>query len=245
MAVLPHDHARSRAYHWGEDGLAGFSDLKQRLCFALTLWNGKDSILKERLFGLSNGEGNHGEDVKEYYFYLDSTPTHSYMKWLYKYPQAAFPYTHLVKRMRTVSRHDYEYELIDSGVFDEDRYFDVVVEYAKSSPEECFIRITVSNRGPDAATIHLLPTLWFRNTWAWWPQAGKPHLKAVPGITGVSVVAASHAELGERRLYCDGEPPLLFTENDTNTERLFGRPTRVPTSKTPSTRLSCTGMAPQ
>ena len=225
---FPHDHARSRAYHWGEDGLAGFSDLKQRLCFALTLWNGKDSILKERLFGLSNGEGNHGEDVKEYYFYLDSTPTHSYMKWLYKYPQAAFPYTHLVKANAHRSRHDYEYELIDSGVFDEDRYFDVVVEYAKSSPEECFIRITVSNRGPDAATIHLLPTLWFRNTWAWWPKAGKPHLKAVPGITGVSVVAASHSELGERRLYCDGAPPLLFTENDTNTERLFGKPNASP-----------------
>ena len=167
---FPHDHARSRAYHWGEDGLAGFSDLKQRLCFALALWNGKDPILKERLFGLSNGEGNHGEDVKEYYFYLDSTPTHSYMKWLYKYPQAAFPYDDLVADQCARTRHDYEYELIDTGVFDDDRYFDVVVEYAKASPEECLIRITVANRGPEAATLHLLPTLWFRNTWSWWPE---------------------------------------------------------------------------
>ena len=225
---FPHDHARSRAYHWGEDGLAGFSDLKQRLCFALTLWNGKDPILKERLFGLSNGEGNHGEDVKEYYFYLDSTPTHSYMKWLYKYPQAAFPYDDLVKTNAHRSRRDCEYELVDTGVFDDDRYFDVVVEYAKSSPEECFIRITVANRGPEAATIHLLPTLWFRNTWSWWPAAEKPHLKAATGSKSASVVSASHPELGERRLYCEGAPPLLFTENDTNTERLFDLPNASP-----------------
>ena len=175
---FPHDHARSRAYHWGEDGLAGFCDVKQRLCFAVALWNGKDPILKERLFGLSNGEGNHGEDVKEYYFYLDSTPTHSYMKWLYKYPQAAFPYDDLVKTNARRTREDFEYELIDSGVFDDDRYFDVFVEYAKSSPEECFIRITVANRGPETATIHLLPTLWFRNTWSWWPGTEKPRLAA-------------------------------------------------------------------
>jgi mannosylglycerate hydrolase MGH1-like protein len=216
-----HDQARSRAYHWGEDGLAGFCDLKQRLCFALALWNGKDPILKERLFGLSNGEGNHGEDVKEYYFYLDSTPTHSYMKWQYKYPQAAFPYEDLVKTNARRTRHEFEYELIDTGAFDGDRYFDVFVEYAKSSPEECFIRLTVENRGPEAATIHLLPTLWFRNTWNWWPGP-RPHLAAARSIDGASVVAASHPELGERWLYCDGAPPLLFTENDTNTERLFG-----------------------
>ena len=223
-----HDHARSRAYHWGEDGLAGFCDLKQRLCFALALWNGKDPILKERLFGLSNGEGNHGEDVKEYYFYLDSTPTHSYMKWLYKYPQAAFPYDDLVKTNARRTRQDFEYELIDTGVFDDDRYFDVFVEYAKSSPEECFIRITVANRGPETATIHLLPTLWFRNTWTWWPGAAKPHLAAAKGTNGASVVAASHPELGDRWLYCDGAPPLLFTENDTNTERLFDTPNASP-----------------
>ncbi len=179
-----HDQARSRAYHWGEDGLAGFCDVKQRLCFALALWNGKDPILKERLFGLSNGEGNHGEDVKEYYFYLDSTPTHSYMKWLYKYPQRAFPYDDLVKTNAGRTRQDLEYELIDSGAFDEDRYFDVFVEYAKSSPEECFIQITVANRGPETATIHLLPTLWFRNTWSWWaepeettPGSGETHAR--------------------------------------------------------------------
>jgi hypothetical protein len=225
---FPHDHARSRAYHWGEDGLAGFCDLKQRLCFAVALWNGKDPILKERLFGLSNGEGNHGEDVKEYYFYLDSTPTHSYMKWLYKYPQAAFPYDDLVKTNARRSRQDYEYELIDTGGFDEDRYFDVVVEYAKSSPEECFVRITVANRGPETATIHLLPTLWFRNTWSWWPEVEKPRLAAAKGTSGASIVAASHQELGDRWLYCDGAPPLLFTENDTNTERLLDRPNASP-----------------
>ena len=223
-----HDQARSRAYHWGEDGLAGFSDLKQRLCFALALWNGKDPILKERLFGLSNAEGNHGEDVKEYYFYLDSTPSHSYMKWLYKYPQAAFPYDELVRANARRTRHEFEYELIDTGVFDEDRYFDVVVEYAKSSPEECFVRITVTNRGPEDATLHLLPTLWFRNTWNWWPDAEKPGLKAAKGSKATSVVAASHAELGERRLYCEGAPPLLFTENDTNGERLFNAPSASP-----------------
>jgi len=225
---LTHDHARSRAYHWGEDGLAGFCDIKQRLCFALALWNGKDPILKERLFGLSNGQGNHGEDVKEYYFYLDSTPTHSYMKWLYKYPQAAFPYADLVKTNASRSRQDYEYELIDTGVFADDRYFDVVVEYAKSSPEECFIQITVTNRGPDAATIDLLPTLWFRNTWSWWPGAKKPGLTAANGARGASVVAASHPEIGERWLHCDGAPPLLFTENETNTERLFATPNATP-----------------
>ena len=162
-----HDQARSRAYRWGEDGLAGISDDKQHLCFALALWNGKDPILKERLFGLTNAEGNHGEDVKEYYFYLDSTPTHSYMKYLYKYPQAAFPYADLVETSQQRGRDEFEYELIDTGVFDEDRYFDVFVEYAKASPEDVLVRITVHNRGPEPADLHVLPTLWFRNEWSW------------------------------------------------------------------------------
>ncbi|MDP3716317.1 MAG: glucosidase [Acidobacteriota bacterium] len=218
-----HDQARSRAYHWGEDGLAGFSDHKQRLCFALTLWNGRDAILKERLFGLNNGEGNHGEDVKEYYFYLDATPTHSYMKWLYKYPHAAFPYEDLVRTNAGRSRHEFEYELIDTGVFDGDRYFDVQVEYAKASPEEVLILITATNRGPEAATIDLLPTLWFRNTWSWWPDAKKPRLEA-----DGRRVKASHAKLGERWLHCQGEASLLFTENDTNTARLYGTPNAQP-----------------
>ena len=223
-----HEQSRSRAYHWGEDGLAGFSDLKQRLCFALALWNEQDPILKERLFGLSNGEGNHGEDVKEYYTYLDSTPTHSYMKWLYKYPQRAFPYEDLVRTNARRSREEFEYELIDTGVFDDDRYFDVFVEYAKSSPEECLILITVANRGPDKATIHLLPTLWFRNTWTWWPETGKPHLAATKSGRTASAIVASHPELGDRWLYCEGTPPLLFTENDTNGERLFNAPNASP-----------------
>jgi hypothetical protein len=225
---FPHDHARSRAYHWGEDGLAGYSDLKQRICFALTLWNGRDSILKERLFGLTNAQGNHGEDVKEYYFYLDSTPTHSYMKWLYKYPHAAFPYEGLIAGNAQRSRDDYEYELIDTGVFNENRYFDVVVEYAKSAPEETFVLITVTNHGAESAPIHLLPTLWFRNTWEWWPQHGKPHLTAAKAPKGTAAIAATHPELGERWLYCDGAPSLLFTENETNGERLFNVPNATP-----------------
>src|SRR5262244_2119484 len=187
-----HDQARSRAYRWGEDGLAGISDDRQYLCFALALWNGKDPILKERMFGLTNSEGNHGEDVKEYYFYLDSTPTHSYMQYLYKYPQAAYPYEDLVKTNRQRNRHEMEYELIDTGVFDDDRYFDVFVEYAKAGPEDLLVRITAHNRGPDAAPLHLLPTLWFRNTWSWKQGAEKPALRA----DGRSI-RASHAELGE------------------------------------------------
>ena len=171
-----HDQARFRAYRWGEDGLAGFSDDKQRLCFALTLWNGCDPILKERLFGLTNREGNHGEDVKEYYFYLDSTPTHSYMKYLYKYPQAPYPYDSIVATNRHRTRREPEYELLDTGVFDDDRYFDVFVEYAKATPEDVLIKITVCNRGPETATLHLLPTLWFRNTWSWRKDAVKPSL---------------------------------------------------------------------
>jgi len=218
-----HDHARSRAYRWGEDGIAGVSDDKQRLCFALTLWNGRDPILKERLFGLTNSEGNHGEDVKEYYFYLDSTPTHSYMKYLYKYPQAAFPYTELVDTNRRRSRDDFEYELIDTGVFNEDRYFDVFVEYAKDTPEDILVQITAHNRGPDPAEIHLLPTLWFRNDWAPWISvpAEKPLLAPVERLPGaLSAIAAMRAGFGTYHLYCEGSPRLLFTENSTNHRRL-------------------------
>jgi hypothetical protein len=218
-SYFTHDQARSRAYRWGEDGLAGISDDRQFLCFALVLWNGRDPILKERLFGLTNDEGNHGEDVKECYFYLDSTPTHSYMKYLYKYPQAAFPYADLVRTNRERTRADLEYELLDTGVFGEDRYFDVVVEYAKAAPEEILIRISVWNRGPDAAIVHLLPTLWFRNTWSWSrPAPPKPTLKR----HGTHSVAASHPLLGDRYLVCDADVPLLFTENETNRERVFG-----------------------
>lgn len=222
-----HDHARSRAYHWGEDGLAGLSDDRQFLCFALALWNGQDSILKERLFGLTNSEANHGEDVKEYYFYLDSTPTHSYMKYLYKYPQAAYPYDELVRENISRSRDDFEYELIDTGIFDQDRYFDVFVEYAKESPADLLIQISIANRGPEAASLHVLPTLWFRNTWAWSADAPpKPVLKQINGPAKVSVIEASHAELGVYYLYGEAAPPLLFTENETNTERISGIPQR-------------------
>jgi hypothetical protein len=221
-----HDHARSRAYRWGEDGIGGISDDQQHLCFALALWNGKDPILKERLFGLTNSEGNHGEDVKEYYFYLDSTPTHSYMKYLYKYPQAAYPYADLVETNRSRSKSDMEYELLDTGVFKEDRYFDVFVEYAKDGPEDILIRITASNRGPGAAELHLLPTLWFRNNWASWiadsnRTSKKPTLKQTLATAGTSVVSATHPLLGEFILSCEGEVSLLFTENETNHERLF------------------------
>ncbi|WP_013324999.1 MGH1-like glycoside hydrolase domain-containing protein [Gloeothece verrucosa] len=220
-----HDQSRSRAYRWGEDGLAGISDDKQQLCFALALWNGADPILKERLFGLTNSEGNHGEDVKEYYFYLDSTPTHSYMKYLYKYPQAAYPYGDLIEKNRQRNRLEPEYELIDTGIFNEDRYFDVFVEYAKQSPEEILIQISVWNRGPETATLHLLPTLWFRNTWSWFTQASiKPNLKQLDDHT----VKASHPILGDRYLYCDRSVPLLFTENETNKERIFGIPNSSP-----------------
>ncbi|MGD0931336.1 MAG: glucosidase [Candidatus Korobacteraceae bacterium] len=223
-----HDQARSRAYHWGEDGLAGISDDQQLLCFSVALWNGKDPILKERLFGLTNSEANHGEDVKEYYFYLDSTPTHSYMKYLYKYPQVEFPYGDLIENNKRRSRLDMEYELLDTGVFNGDRYFDVFVEYAKLSPEDLLIQINVSNRGPEAAALDVLPTLWFRNNWTWWPGTPKPSLKQVSGQKGTQAVAASQAELGERYLYCDGDAELLFTENETNNERTFGTPNISP-----------------
>ena len=217
-----HDQARSRAYRWGEDGLAGISDDQQRLCFALALWNGKDPILKERLFGLTNGESNHGEDVKEYYFYLDSTPTHSYMKYLYKYPQAAYPYENLVNTSRGRSRNEFEYELVDTGVFDQDRYFDVFVEYAKETPEDLLIQISIHNRGPEPAELHVLPTLWFRNQWSWHCGAGRPSLCEVSTGRSRRVVEAVDPKLGQRYLVCEGTVPLLFTENETNTERIFG-----------------------
>jgi Mannosylglycerate hydrolase MGH1-like glycoside hydrolase domain len=221
-----HDQARSRAYRWGEDGLAGISDDHQQFCFALALWNGKDPILKERLFGLTNSESNHGEDVKEYYFYLDSTPTHSYMKYLYKYPQAAYPYSNLVNTSRGRGRNEMEYELLDTGVFDQNRYFDVVVEYAKESPEDLLIQISVHNRGPEAAELHLLPTLWFRNTWSWQGNPDRPTLQALPGKR--CIVKAVHPQLGEFQLACDGAATLLFTENETNMQRIFGVPNRTP-----------------
>ena len=222
-AYFSHDQARSRAYRWGEDGLGGISDNHQRLCFALALWNGRDPILKERLFGLTNSEGNHGEDVKEYYFYLDSTPTHSYMKYLYKYPLAEYPYEKLVETNAMRTRDEFEYELLDTGVFDGDRYFDVVLEYAKEGPDDILIRATVHNRGPEAARLHLLPTLWFRNTWSWQDDAPKPSLTEAGGR-----IRASHPDLGGYTLACDGSPELLFTDNETNVYRLWGQPNPSP-----------------
>ena len=219
-----HDHARSRAYRWGEDGLGGLCDDKQRLCFALALWNERDPILKERLFGLTNSEANHGEDVKEYYFYLDSTPTHSYMKYLYKYPQREYPYRDLIETNRRRSREEFEYELLDTGIFNDDRYFDVFVEYAKESPEDMLVRITVHNRGPEAARLRVLPTLWFRNTWSWGDDDRKPSLREV----GPGAIRATHHELGAYWFYCDGAPELLFTENESNAQRLWGQPNGSP-----------------
>ena len=221
---FPHEHARSRAYRWGEDGLAGLSDDRQQLCWALAVWNGVDPILKERLFGLTNSEGNHGEDVKEYYFYLDSTPTHSYMHYLYKYPQRPYPYAELVDTNRQRGRAALEYELLDTGIFDDDRYFDVFVEYAKASPEDLLMHIRVYNRGPDAATLHLVPHLWFRNTWWRAPGAPKPTLRQ----GGEGMLVATHPALGARYWYCHGAASFLFTDNETNLQRLFGRPNEVP-----------------
>ncbi len=236
---LSHDAARSRAYRWSEDGIAGICDEQQRLCFALALWNGKDPILKERLFGLTGNEGNHGEDVKELYYYLDSTPTHSYMQMLYKYPQAAFPYADLVETNRRRGKAEPEYELLDTGVFDEGRYFDVFVEYAKAAPEDLLIRIEAVNRGPEAAELDLLPTLWFRNTWRWSPRPGEPRpvLRGIPGES--PAIDVEHATLGRYRLTCldpggvagalaTSPPRLLFTENETNFQRLFGVPNPQP-----------------
>ena len=216
---FPHDHARSRTYRWNEDGLAGISDRHQFLCFAVALWNERDPILKERLFGLTGSQGNHGEDVKEYYFYLDSTPTHSYMKYLYKYPQARYPYEDLIEENRRRGKQNPEYELLDTGVFNENRYFDVLVEYAKAETDDMCIRITVANRGPETARVHLLPALWFRNTWSWEKNSTKPRIAAerAPGL-----ITASGNESGLYRLYFDGSPELLFTENETNVKRLFG-----------------------
>jgi hypothetical protein len=224
-----HDQARSRAYRWGEDGLGGICDDKQRLCFGLALWNGRDAILKERMFGLTNSEGNHGEDVKEYYFYLDSTPTHSYMKLLYKYPQEPFPYTALAHTSRSRSRDDWEYELMDTGVFDQNRYFDVQLEYAKAAPEDMLIRITAFNRGPEAAPLHILPTVWFRNTWTWQASddhSPRPSLEA-EGPRKASVSVHDHV-IGDYVVHFEGDVPLLFTENETNQERVFGQPNPTP-----------------
>jgi hypothetical protein len=221
-----HDQARSRAYRWGEDGIAGISDNHQRLCFAVALWNGADPILKERFFGLTGNQGNHGEDVKEYYFYLDSTPTHSYMKMLYKYPHAEFPYAQLVEENQRRDRRAPEFELKDTGVFDNNRYFDVLVEYAKATPDDILIKISVTNRSSEAKAIHLLPTLWFRNTWSW-DNSEKPVLKAIDSAAPISIVEAVHARLGRFQLYCNAPtgtveaPALLFTENETNYQRLF------------------------
>jgi hypothetical protein len=223
---FPHDQARSRAYRWGEDGIAGVCDEHQRLCLALALWNGADPILKERMFGLTNSEGNHGEDVKEYWFYLDSTPTHSYLKCLYKYPQRAYPYEDLTETNRARGKQDFEYELLDTGIFDDDRYFDVVVEYAKAAPDDILMRVTAHNRGPEPATLHLLPTLWFRNTWSWGGDGAKPSLEA-DGQT----VRVAHAELGTWRLQAEDDARLLFCDNETNNERLFGVPNTSPHPK--------------
>ncbi|MGE3908657.1 MAG: glucosidase [Chloroflexota bacterium] len=229
---FPHEHAVSRVYRWGEDGIGGLSDDLQLLCFSLALWNGRDPILKERYFGLTGSQGNHGEDVKEYYFYLDATPTGSYLKMLYKYPQAAFPYADLVQTNAHRTRQEPEYELIDTGIFNEDRYFDIVIEYAKDGPEEILVRISATNHGPERADLHLLPTLWFRNTWCWGhphDTEPKPHLQRLPDTQeGTVGIVAEHPHLGQYTLICEGAPRLLFTENETNVHRLFDAPNRAP-----------------
>jgi hypothetical protein len=224
---FPHDHARSRVYRWNEDGLAGISDRHQNICFALALWNEHDPILKERIFGLTGNEGNHGEDVKEYFFYLDSTPTHSYMKYLYKYPQAAFPYEMLVSENRRRDKNQPEYELLDTGIFNDNRYFDVFVEYAKADVEDILIKITVSNRGPQAANLRLLPTVWFRNTWSWGSKDPRPELHQLRN-TASPVIELNHPSFGNRWLHCEGSPELLFTENETNAHRLWGTDNPTP-----------------
>ena len=225
---FPHDHARSRAYRWGEDGIAGICDRHQYLCFALALWNGRDAILKERLFGLNGEEGNHGEDVKEHYFYLDSTPTHSYMKYLYRYPQEEFPYAWLVEENRRRSKKDFEFELVETGIFSRDRYFDIFVEYAKASPDDILIRISAHNCGHETATLQLLPTLWFRNTWSWGRDDWRPNLACAEDLSGAAVIRAEHRYYGSRWLICQEHPELLFTENETNFQRLFGVGNRTP-----------------
>jgi Glycosyl hydrolase family 63 C-terminal domain len=233
---FPHDHARSRTYRWGEDGIMGISDRRQLVCFALAMWNGKDPILKERLFGLTGNEGNHGEDVKEYYFYLDSTPTHSYMKGLYKYPQGEFPYGKLVEENRRRGKNDREFELLDTGAFDENRYFDVLTEYAKAGVEDILIKVTVTNHGPAEAELALLPTVWFRNTWSWGHDNYRPQARASEslgfkqehGTAGSTAIELEHKAYGKRWLLCEGEPELLFTENETNAKKLFGSENRTP-----------------
>src|SRR5205085_4334032 len=226
---LPHDLARAKAYRWGEDGMAGISDRYQLLVFALALWNERDPILKERAFGLVPYEGNHGEDLKEYYFYLDSTPTHSYMKYLYKYPQREYPYNQLIEENQRRGGGGFEYELLDTGIFDDDRYFDLFVEYAKAAPEDILIRITAHNRGPEDAPLHILPHLWFRNTWGWTNPPGPPPVISVgPRREGFTSVVADHSpaeslkaipfkyHIGARYLYCDSDAEMLFTDNETN-----------------------------
>ena len=228
-SYFPHDHARSRAYRWSEDGLAGICDRHQYLCFALALWNGRDPILKERMFGLDGSEGNHAEDVKEYYFYVDNTPTHSYMKYLYKYPQAAYPYAQLVEENGRRDRLQPEYELVDTGIFDESRYFDVEVEYAKAESDDILIRINISNRGPEPAPIEVLPTLWYRNTWRWDHDQRRPSIARLETEhSQVSAVLATHWVLGDYALYCIDADELLFTENETNAKRLEGSPSLTP-----------------
>ena len=225
---FPHDHARSRAYRWGEDGIGGISDRHQMICFGLALWNGRDPILKERLFGLTGNQGNHAEDVKEYYFYQDSTPTHSYMRMLYKYPQAEFPYARLVEENTRRDREQPEYELLDTGVFAEDRYFDVFIEYAKADVEDILIKITAANRGPEPATLHLLPSLWFRNTWSWGKDLRRPSVRRSTSVPNSECAELQHWHYGKRWLLCAGQPELLFTENETNYARLFSGRNRVP-----------------
>jgi len=225
---FPHDHARSRAYRWGEDGIGGISDRHQMICFGLALWNGRDPILKERLFGLTGNQGNHAEDVKEYYFYQDSTPTHSYMRMLYKYPQAEFPYTRLVEENGRRNREQPEFELLDTGVFAEDRYFDVFIEYAKADVEDILIKITAVNRGPEASLLHLLPSLWFRNTWSWGRDLRRPRAQKATSIPGSLCAEVEHWKYGKRWLLCPGQPELLFTENETNFAKLFNAKNRSP-----------------
>src|SRR4051812_2649674 len=221
---FPHDHARSRAYRWNEDGLGGICDRHQKICFAIALWNGKDPILKERLFGLTGSEGNHGEDVKELYYYLDSTPTHSYMKFLYKYPQNEFPYQRLVEENKDRSKLESEFELLDTCIFNDNKYCDVFVEYAKGDTEDILIKITIANRGPEEASVNVLPTVWFRNTWTWNGSDSDCGLKGLAN----DVIELECEDYGKRYLFCEHGKELLFTENETNNERLFNTKNRTP-----------------
>src|SRR5947207_2014830 len=222
-----HDHARSRVYRWGEDGIAGISDEQQHICFALALWNGKDPILKERLFGLTGNEGNHGEDVKELYYYLDNTPTHSYMKHLYKYPQGEYPYADLVNTNRERSRYEEEYEILNTGLFGEGKYFDVFTEYAKNNTEDLLIRITIHNRGNELAYISVLPTIWFRNLWSFGMMKEKPLMYLKDQSGDFAELKVDHYWTGDYHFYFEKPVRTLFTENETNTERLYGQPNRT------------------